>query len=1247
MKRWGSFTAAGSAVFTAIAASAGFLWAEDEFWPQDPQSPRLSDPDSDALYALPSDSPVAITDDVGDQALSRGSSEPDSEHETAHVADVGASAHAEPDGTASRSTLDIAPLSAPADDTYHPSLRAERSDADGAGAGLLRSARNDDSYVEHDALAPVEPAILLASAPAEPSSETAAPAPSVEPTALEPAARAFASSAAAVEPAPAARPLVMPVMPASATLAAPQPAPLQIADAAPAPPADLAAHLEQKSSPVGGGKPPKAAEGAHQEARSNAQPLSRRSSSAPPPSAFQTATSLGGGGFASASPLDIPTRASVEYPAAPRVAAAVSADATMRVQSPSQLSPTVPAPPAFQGTSASGGGFASGSPLDIPAHTSVEYAAPPGVSAAAPAKFATPVMPAQAARGGVQSPSQPFQPPPSAFQADTSPEAGGFTSSSALDVFAPPEQPATTGSATPPLLTPASYSPLPAISQSYSDSESGFDANPRGAGGASSTAPEGEVLVLAPVVNGTPVNQVITVERHGSGYSLLAEDLRAFRVILDPSIKDGDTVALSSLPGVEANYVNASQSLELKIPDALLVPTEVQGQAGRTAISLSKIATTSGLLFNYRLFGTAETGGLSRNRAQLTGDTELVGMTRFGLFVTNGFFASSGRKTFVRGDSYFRFDDNAHVRSYTVGDVASGAVSFSRSVRLGGVQVQSDFQQRPDLFTGPLPRFAGSAALPSSIDLYVDSLKVFSTNVPQGPFILRSLPQISGNELRIVTTDANGRQTEVTTAYFNAPGLLRNGLVEYSAELGAPRIDSGLRSFGYRSQIFGSVTGRYGLGNRLTVEGHAETGGGLVNGGIGFIQALGKLGSLNGSAAASNYRGKQGTRLSAQYRFDQKRFSLFANVEREYGRYFDLGDVSSFRGPITDPAGLPLFPVRQRQSFERIGVSYRPAFDPVSFNVAYNHLRQGNSEIRTANLALRRRITDRISFNGNAILDLEKRHDVALSIGLDVRLGANARAFVGADRSNGRTNYNVSATGFGGGRQNALGYSISQRGNDDGDAFRSASVNYRFAQAFVAGTIDQSGSNVRGSLQLEGSLIAAGKDVFLANRVGEGFAVVKNAGPHVDILQGGRKIATSNGKGRALLPSLEPFSETRVSIDPATLPADLEAENGTDFRVVTARRRAALVDFGVRKVNAAIVVIFGKDGKPIPAGTQINLVGVTEPGLMGYDGEAFLKDLRPQNRINIDLGPAGKCSATFSYDINGEAQPRIGPITCS
>lgn len=55
-------------------------------------------------------------------------------------------------------------------------------------------------------------------------------------------------------------------------------------------------------------------------------------------------------------------------------------------------------------------------------------------------------------------------------------------------------------------------------------------------------------------------------------------------------------------------------------------------------------------------------------------------------------------------------------------------------MRLGGVQVQTNFALRPDLVTLPIPALFGSAAVPSTRDVYTQNVKTYTGSVPAGPF---------------------------------------------------------------------------------------------------------------------------------------------------------------------------------------------------------------------------------------------------------------------------------------------------------------------------------------------------------------------------------------------------------------------------------------------------------------------------------------------------------------------------------
>ncbi|WP_219892959.1 fimbria/pilus outer membrane usher protein [Aquisediminimonas profunda] len=749
-----------------------------------------------------------------------------------------------------------------------------------------------------------------------------------------------------------------------------------------------------------------------------------------------------------------------------------------------------------------------------------------------------------------------------------------------------------------------------------------------------------QVLALSPSVNDEAQSEIFAVQRSETGaFSITAADLRSARIKVPSNIPDADYVALSSLPGVTARYDEASQGLALDVPDPLRVPLELAVTKPRDKVDLSKLSTQPNVQLNYRLLASSALSGVGRDT--LDGDAVLVVSNRFAQLVNSATFGTG--VGFVRGETVARLEDPYKVRTYALGDVITGAVGFSDAVRLGGFQVQSNFQQRPDIFRGPLPQFAASAALPSAVDLYVDSLKVFSTNVPRGPFVLQSLPQLSGRTLSVVTTDLSGRQTRISKPYYYAPGLLRHGVSEYSFELGFPRLGGSSTLGNYLDFLATSAAVRYGLTDRFTIEGHAEAGGGLINGGGGFAAALGYFGSLNGSLSASRFKGKDGARATLDYQVGLGGISGFASIVREFGTYTTLGDVTTIRGLSVSPAGFQLR--RAKESIDRAGIFFQLPFDPTTIDLAYNRLNLGFGKTRTASAGFTRRINDRLSLNGTMLVDLERNNAISARINLNIRLGSFATATVGGDHVPGRNTYAVTVNGFNAGRQNQLGYSLSQRGDDEGNATRSGRLDYRLPQVLLSTSIDQSRGNVRGQLAAEGAILFADKRLFPANRIGESFALIKNAGPGAEILQNGRRIARSDKNGNALLPELEAFDETRISLDPTRLPTDFEARNGTEFNIVTSRRNGALIDFGVRKVFAGIVVIVDKDGKPFPPGTQVLRDGF-DPEVMGYDGEVFLRDLKPINEITIDRGEAGLCKGSFAYAEKDAEQPRIGPVTC-
>ena len=136
--------------------------------------------------------------------------------------------------------------------------------------------------------------------------------------------------------------------------------------------------------------------------------------------------------------------------------------------------------------------------------------------------------------------------------------------------------------------------------------------------------------------------------------------------------------------------------------------------------------------------------------------------------------------------------------SLRLGDSISGASSWGGAVRFGGAQWATNFSLQPGFVTFPLPGISGEAALPSTVDLYVDSALRMRRQVPSGPFSIQDLPVPSGRgDARLVVRDILGREQIITQPFDTNSRLLKQGLHDYSYELGFVRRDFGIDSNNY------------------------------------------------------------------------------------------------------------------------------------------------------------------------------------------------------------------------------------------------------------------------------------------------------------------------------------------------------------------------------------------------------------------------------------------------------------------
>ena len=737
-------------------------------------------------------------------------------------------------------------------------------------------------------------------------------------------------------------------------------------------------------------------------------------------------------------------------------------------------------------------------------------------------------------------------------------------------------------------------------------------------------------LYLELVVNQLNTGQVVPVQQRAGHFLVPVSVLRASGMKLPETLPD--EIDLDSLPGLHSEYDSQGQRLLLNVP-ANWLPEQWVGS--RQAYPQTEARTSFGGLLNYDLYlnDTDDAG------------TYLAAWNEVRLFDSWGTLSNTGqyRRTlsgagngtlnngYRRYDTTWRYSDDVRMLTYEAGDLVSGALPWSNSVRLGGVQLSRDFGVRPDLVTYPLPQFAGEAAVPSSVDLFINGYKSSSADLQPGPYTLTNIPFINGaGEAVVVTTDALGRQVSTTVPFYVTSTLLQKGLTDFSVAAGTLRRDYTVRDFGYGPGVTsGSL--RYGLSDSLTLESHAEASDSLTLGGVGGNLRLGNFGVLNTALSQSRFDGDGGQQLSFGYQYSSQRYSLAYQRMQRHDRYADLTVVDSPYASLSQRSEQ----VTLSLNLERYG----------SLGAGYFDVRAADdSRTRLLNLTWSKSLWGNSSFYLSAnreIGDSDWAMQAQLVIPFDLRGSlsiGNERSKAGENRQ--RVNYSRSVPSEGGVGFN-LGYA-----HGDGPAYRQADLTWRLQSVQLqAGVYGSSEAQSRWA-DASGSLVWMDRQVFAANRIDDAFVVVSTDGYRdIPVRYENQLVGQTDKNGHLLVPWSSAYYRGKYEIDPLNLPANVQSPN-VEQRIAVRRGSGYLLEFPLSRIIAASVVLVDARQQELPLGSSVQHEQSGTWAVVGWDGLVYLENLAPQNTLHVTLADGQTCSVQFPVDMQQQQVPLIGPLRC-
>lgn len=749
---------------------------------------------------------------------------------------------------------------------------------------------------------------------------------------------------------------------------------------------------------------------------------------------------------------------------------------------------------------------------------------------------------------------------------------------------------------------------------------------------------QNQQYMLGLVVNEQDNGQVVPVEFRDNHYLLRAGDLQ--RAGIPSALITSSMMDVSAMPQVKAEYDQARQRILLTVPPGWLPRQNLESQQQNGPRYPGR--TSTGALFNYDLY----TSHISSNGSRLSAFNEFRLFGALGQFSSNGVYqqqlsgqAGAQNEGYLRYDTYWSNQDENRSLSWRVGDLITDSLSWSSSVRLGGIQIARDFSVRPDLVTYPLPSFSGQAAVPSTVDLFVNGYKSSTNSVQPGPWSMTNMPFVNGaGEAVVVTTDAAGRRVSTTMPFYVSSNLLKPGLSDFSFSAGALRNNYGVKSFDYGSAA-ASGSWRYGVTDWLTLESHAEGADALAQGGAGGQLRVGSLGVVNAALAQSQMNGERGNQYSWGYQYSNSRFNIGT---QHIIRSADFGNLALYGDRNSGVAGTD-YTLSRRSAQYSASVSLDSYG---SLGAAFIDITSGSGDrTRLLNLSWSKNIWGNSSLYISASRDQQQGEwsgTVSLVIPFSER--GNASLSVSRDQqgiTSQRATVSRSMPTDGG-----FSYDASWANQSSGGDYKQASLSWRNQKVETSAGFYGDGDYSTEWADVTGSLVLMDGSYFAANQVNDAFVLVKTDYPDINVRYENQAMGKTDAKGYLLVPGISSYYPAKYDIDTLDLPADMTTSS-VEQRFAVKRDSGYLLHFPIEPLRAASVVVHDQQRNPLPVSTQIiRPDSATE--YVGWDGIVWMENLREKNVFRAETPDGRHCEAEL--DVPGgrpKSLQTYGPLTCA
>lgn len=668
----------------------------------------------------------------------------------------------------------------------------------------------------------------------------------------------------------------------------------------------------------------------------------------------------------------------------------------------------------------------------------------------------------------------------------------------------------------------------------------------------------GKRVSLALSVNGVDKGVIVAVLRTPE-ILVLVDDLKSAgleTVEGERVVIDGKPCVLLSSLAPKVTYIFDKKEIALRLTaDPTLLGTTTMKISANQPHGMTYLKSTSAFL-NYA-FNAANTKGHNL----LTDFNSNSLFTEGGLSIDgNLLYSSVSLNTeghVIRGLTNLTVDNPVQLTRLIVGDTQANTGLLGGGVYLGGIGFSRNFALNPYFIPNPMQQLSGQVTMPSTADIYVNGVLVKTLTLQPGQFNLQDLPVSRGaSNTQVIIRNAFGQQEQINAPYYLSTQVLKEGLNQYTYNLGFIRDNMGTESWDYGPLAF-AAGHLYGFTDWLTAGAFFQADNKVVAGGPQLALRtpwgqIGLWGALSGGDQAA------GGSAAATYSYITSKYSFGGDITLTSNNYSTLSLRPEQDRALTQADAFFSF------NMGRLGVS--PTF-------RYSDYRD-SGRIYSASIVNTYRLSSSINLQmtlTRTCPDGSLPQNTEIFMALNYFFGNNTVATVSYDRQSNSQSDGSSDLGTIQVQKSlpvGTGYGYLVQGQLGEQAQEVANIKYQGPYGLYEFDYNRSRGQDSTRLAISGGLAGIDGHVFATRAIRDSYGLIKVPGvKDVTGYNSNQSVGKTDSNGNLLVPDLLSYYGNDLSINDKDIPIDYSVET-TRSIVATPYRGGGVVTFPVRRLQA-------------------------------------------------------------------------------